>query len=81
MLTVDFDVGALSSFVARPALDQARSIVYTGDGIILAYPAAEKLDLPATDKLLRAPDLKDPALDALFAAQATSARSRCGSSS
>jgi len=68
VLTVDFDVGALSKYVARPALEHARSIVYTGDGIVLAYPAADKLALPATDKLLRHEDLRDPALDALFAA-------------
>jgi serine/threonine protein kinase len=64
VLTVDFHVGALSSFVARPALDQARSVVYTRDGTILAYPAAETL---ATDKLLRVDDVGDPALDTLFA--------------
>lgn len=68
VLTVDFDVGALSTFIARPALDHARSVVYTRDGTMLAYPAAT---LPATDKLLRHEDLKDPALEALFAANAT----------
>jgi serine/threonine protein kinase len=68
VLTVDFDVGALSQYVARPVLEQARSVVYTRDGIVLAYPAAEKLALPASDKLLRHEDLKDPALEALFAA-------------
>ncbi|HEX3480231.1 MAG TPA: hypothetical protein VHT91_34675, partial [Kofleriaceae bacterium] len=71
VLTVDFDVGALSAYVARPALDQARSLVYTRDGTILAYPlaaAAERLALPATDSLLRAADLRDPALDALLVA-------------
>ncbi len=66
VLTVDFNVGALSSFVARPALDQARSVVYTKDGTMLAYPAADQLSLPATDKLLRHEDLKDAALDALL---------------
>jgi serine/threonine protein kinase len=68
VLTVDFDVAALSTYVARPALDQARSLVYTADGVILAYPAAEKLALPADDKLLRHDDLHDPALTALFMA-------------
>ncbi|HTL35258.1 MAG TPA: serine/threonine protein kinase [Kofleriaceae bacterium] len=68
VLTVDFDVGALSSFVARPALDQARSLVFTKDGVILAYPAADKLGLPASDKLLRVDDLHDPAIDSMFAA-------------
>ena len=53
VLTVDFDVGALSQYVARPALEQARSLVYTRDGTILAYPAADRLALPAGDQLLR----------------------------
>jgi serine/threonine protein kinase len=69
VLTVDFDVGALSKYVARPALDQARSLVYTRDGTVLAYPAADRRALPATDQLLRAADLRDPALDALLASQ------------
>lgn len=68
VLTVDFDVGALSKYVGRAPLDQARSIVYTRDGTVLAYPAADKLALPANDKLLRHEDLKDPALEALLAA-------------
>jgi len=69
VLTVDFNVGALSTLVARPALDQARSIVYTRDGTILAYPAGVALGGVATsDKLLRHEDLHDPAIDALFVA-------------
>ena len=43
VLTVDFHVGALSSFIARPAIDHARSVVFTAGGTILAYPAAESL--------------------------------------
>ena len=66
VLTVDFHVGALSTFVARPALDEARSIVFTRDGTILAYPSAGKLAV--NDKLLRHEDLHDPALEELFAA-------------
>ncbi|MBA3455039.1 MAG: serine/threonine protein kinase [Deltaproteobacteria bacterium] len=66
VLTVDFDVGALSSYVARPALDEARSVVFTRDGIILAYPSADKLALPTGDKLLRHEDFREPALTSLF---------------
>ncbi|MDX2091885.1 MAG: cache domain-containing protein [Kofleriaceae bacterium] len=62
VLTVDFDVGALSSFVARPAFDKARSVVYTRDGTILAYPAVEQFVRPQADKLLRHEELQDPAL-------------------
>ena len=66
VLTVDFDVGALSDFIARPALDQARSVVYTRAGAVLASPLASALPLPAGDALLRGTDLHDPALDRLF---------------
>ena len=73
VLTVDFDVGALSDFVARPALDQARSVVYTRDGTMLAYPAAGRVAPPSPDKLLRHEDFKDPALEALFASPSAGA--------
>jgi serine/threonine protein kinase len=66
VLTVDFDINALSSYVARPALDGARSIVYAGDGVVLAYPNAS---VDVGDRLLKFTDLKDPALVALFAQQ------------
>lgn len=67
VLTVDFDVGALSSYVARPTLPGARTMVYTGDGAILAHPAGDRLARPATDRVLRREDVRDPVLDALFA--------------
>jgi serine/threonine protein kinase len=66
VLTVDFDVGALSTFIARPALDQARSAVYSRDGAVLASPLATTLPVPSGDALLRGSDLHDPALDKLF---------------
>jgi tRNA A-37 threonylcarbamoyl transferase component Bud32 len=71
VLTVDFDINALSSFVARPALDGARSIVYAGDGVVLAYPLANA-NLDVGDRLLKFTDLEDPALAALFAQPASS---------
>ena len=67
VITVDFDVGALSTFVARSTLDEARTLVSTRDGIILAYPSADKRARPTTDQLLRFGDLRDASLDALFA--------------
>lgn len=66
VLTVDFDIRGLSSYVARPALDEARSVVYTHDGTILAYPAADRMQLPTGNKLLRHEDFHDPAVTALF---------------
>ncbi|HET9623644.1 MAG TPA: serine/threonine protein kinase [Kofleriaceae bacterium] len=70
VLTVDFNVGALSQYIARSPLEHARSIVYTRDGTVLAYPAATQ---PATDKLLRHDDLHDPAFEALLAGGAPTA--------
>ncbi|HEY3804970.1 MAG TPA: protein kinase [Kofleriaceae bacterium] len=71
--TVDFDVTELSAFVVRAPFDGARTIVFAGDGTILAYPAAQ---LPANaireNRLLRHEDFADPAIEALFAALGTS---------
>ena len=67
VITVDFHVAALSRFIAKPVLDQARSFVYTRDGTVLALSAA-KQQLPAGNKVLRREDLHDVALDAVFAA-------------
>ncbi len=67
VLTVDFDVGALSRLVSRPTLDGARTIVYTGKGTILAYPSAGEKPPKHGDELLSYQALHDPALDALFA--------------
>lgn len=67
VLTVDFDINALSTFVARPTLEDARTIVYTGDGTILAYPSAASLPATKGDQLLRYQMLDDPALAMLFA--------------
>lgn len=66
--TVDFDVGALSQFIVRAPLQGSRTVVFSGDGTILAFPSAP---VPAAAvkeaRLLRAADYADPALDALFA--------------
>ena len=72
VLTVDFDINALSTFVARPTLESARTIVYTGDGTILAYPSAASLPPTKGDQLLRYQRLEDPALTALLSQPATS---------
>jgi len=57
----------------RAPFDGARTIVFAGDGTILAYPAAQ---LPANaireNRLLRHEDFADPAIEALFAALARS---------
>jgi serine/threonine protein kinase len=60
VLTVDFQIDTLSRFIARPALDDARTLVYTSRGTLLAYPGA------TARSALRADDLHDPAVDALL---------------
>ena len=69
--TVDFDVTELSSFITRAPFESARTVVFAGDGTILAFPMAT---LPAIatkeNRLLRHEDFADPALEALFASLA-----------
>ncbi|CAN5921675.1 hypothetical protein BH11MYX3_BH11MYX3_24890 [soil metagenome] len=74
--TVDFDVGALSQFIVRAPLEGSRSVVFAGDGTILAFPSAPVPEAATKEgRLLRSSDYRDVALDALFAqAGATSVR-------
>jgi hypothetical protein len=65
VITVDFDVGALSRFIARPPLPGARTLVFAADRAILAYPDERAPPLPADGRLLQPADLHDPAVDAL----------------
>jgi len=67
VLTVDFDVTSLSGSVVRSALDHARSLVFAGDGTILASPASDQYVLPSSNKLMHHEDLHDPAVESLFA--------------
>ena len=69
VLTIDFDVGELSAFIGRPPLAGARTLMFTADGTVLAYPSVPIPDVAKEEnRVLRYPDFKDPALDALFAA-------------
>ncbi len=67
--TVDFDVGALSQFIVRPPLEGSRTVLFSGDGTILAFPSAP-VPAAATKeaRLLHHTDYGDVALDALFRA-------------
>jgi serine/threonine protein kinase len=72
VLTVDFDVNELSRYLERIPLAGSRVLLYADDGTLLADPAdAERIRvLPsAADRTLQIRDLKDPVLDAFFAAQ------------
>jgi serine/threonine protein kinase len=67
VLTIDFDVGDLSAFIRRPPLEGARTVMFTADGTILAYPAATMPKAAHEERrLLRHDDFQDAALAALF---------------
>ncbi|HTJ42118.1 MAG TPA: serine/threonine protein kinase [Kofleriaceae bacterium] len=69
VLTVDFDVASMSSFIQHGAQDGARTIVFTGDGTILAFPSAPVPAIATREsRLLRHEDYADPAVEALFRA-------------
>ena len=70
VLTVDFDVNALSRALEHVPIAGARVLLYGDDGTLLADPAdAKRIQaLPLTERTLSYHDLKDPLLDAFFAA-------------
>jgi serine/threonine protein kinase len=69
VVTIDYNVDELSASIGRAPIDDARTIVFTRDGTILAYPAVAIPDAAIKEeRLLRYSDFHDPALDALFAA-------------
>ncbi|HKO47499.1 MAG TPA: serine/threonine protein kinase [Polyangiaceae bacterium] len=69
VITVDFDVTALSAVLSRTAMGGAATLLYTQDGSVLAYPSGEGRinDLPLRqDRALLYSDLDDPLLNAFF---------------
>ncbi|MBP9087637.1 MAG: serine/threonine protein kinase [Kofleriaceae bacterium] len=67
VLTVDFDINALSTYVSEIQVAGARSIVYSEDGAIFVYAATDrKAPQLAEERLLQVGDLNDPAIAALF---------------
>ena len=72
VLVLDYDAAELSDLIQKPPLRGARSVVFTRDGTILAYPSVTMPDIAIKEKrLLNHTDFKDPALDALFKALET----------
>ena len=70
VLTVDFDVRELSRFLRQGELTDMRTLLFTPDGTLLAFPQGEKriASLPLQrDRALSYRDLKDPTLEAFFA--------------
>jgi serine/threonine protein kinase len=73
VLTVDFDVGALSEFIGAAPVPGARTLVFAADGTLLAFPSATAALAalpPRQGQPLHHSDLGDPAVTALFAALA-----------
>ena len=69
VVTVDFDVAALSAILGRISRGGATTLLYASDGTVLAYPrgeeAIERLPLHR-DRALSYGDLDDPLLNAFF---------------
>ncbi|MEI9942412.1 MAG: serine/threonine protein kinase [Pseudomonadota bacterium] len=69
VVTVDFDVTALSAIMSRISMGDATTLLYTEDGVVLAYPRGEGRinDLPLRqDRALLYSDLDDPLLSSFF---------------
>jgi serine/threonine protein kinase len=68
VMAVDFDVSALSEFMARAETPDVHALVYAGDGVVLAYPkaATQIAKLKPTNHALNYRDVNDPLLSAFF---------------
>lgn len=69
VITVDFDVTALSGVLSRTSMGGAATLLYARDGTVLAYPNGEGRinDLPLRqDRALLYSDLDDPLLNVFF---------------
>jgi len=67
VLTIDFDVESLSSSIGESPIQGARTVVFTPDGTMLAYPAVAVPPVAIQEqRLLHYKDYADPRLDALF---------------
>ena len=70
VITVDFDVAALSAILSRISLGGATTLLYSNDGTLLAYPrgadAIGRLPL-RRDRPLMYADVDDPLLNSFFA--------------
>jgi serine/threonine protein kinase len=69
VITVDFDVNAMSSYLKKQQLPGTRALLYASDGTVLAYPAEVKsiTDLARNSgRTLHYSDLADPVLTSFF---------------
>ncbi len=70
VLSIDYDVAELSSFLRSVPLAGAHTVMFTADGTILASSSPSVPQAAKEKRLLRYTDYGDPALDALFASDA-----------
>jgi serine/threonine protein kinase len=67
VLTVDFDVNELSRLLSAGELQDMRTLLFTNDGTLLAYPqGAKRIAGLRQDRVLSYRDLDDPTLNAFF---------------
>jgi serine/threonine protein kinase len=70
VVTIDFDVNGLSSYLSSRQINGMRALLYARDGTILAYASDRQDALPLyapSDQPLRFQDLSDPVLKGFFA--------------
>ncbi len=69
VLTVDYDVQAMSSFLSARKLPDVRAVLYAHGGDVLAYASDDgrSAPIPREERTLRFSDLADPVLSAFYA--------------
>ena len=70
VISIDYDVAELSTFLHSTPLEGAHTVMFTADGTILASSSKVVPEAAREKRLLRYTDFHDPALAALFASDA-----------
>ena len=70
VISIDYDVAELSTFLHSTPLEGAHTVMFTADGTILASSSKVVPEAAREKRLLRYTDFQDPALAALFASDA-----------
>ena len=66
VVTVDYDINGLSSFIGTASYAGARTVIFDGDGTILAYAApGGRVPAPSGDRPLHVEDLHDAVVTGL----------------
>ncbi len=79
VISIDYDVAELSTFLRSAPLEGAHTVMFTADGTILANSSRIMPRAAQEKRLLRYTDFDDPSLQALFASDAVAqARGRVG---